>query len=365
MIVDRNKSLARDAIALELNHCRQANMRVDKTMASYMRSFQVFRESPDLPGNMSVFHCYPRPYAELSEMMTGEEIDMQVKTKAIAGDIVRGIFETKLAVATNANDLTRQIYNFWQYVSFQFCDDSWLSKQVKKVWEICRDSEDEIKSIVVIQPDFLLSLIAKINNDFQQTLWSCMKAKGDIDKVNWVSMEALPAKVEGYINDREKPAIIITNMTRVLLENQNKRKPAEHNRDQGNQQGNGGGGILKRQRLGNENAAGSPGFDDDPNKINPNVRKTWKMSQRDFRRIISPYAGSCPKQDGKPLCASFLIMGRCGYGSRCLRIHENLNGDMIQTMSKWIETCKTKAAEKKKKKKNENDKDGKDGDGKD
>jgi hypothetical protein len=297
-------------------------------------------------------------------MMTGEEFDMRVKTKAIAGDIVRGIFETKLAVATNASDLMKQIYNFWQYVSFQFRDDSWLSNQVKKVWEICRDAEDEIKSIVVIQPDFLLALVTKINNDFQHTLWSCMKAKGDINKVNWVSLEALPAKVQGYINDREKPAIILTNMTKILLENQNKRKPADQNQQQGNQ---GKGDFAKRQRLGNDgNDAGNQGYrDDDPNKINPNVRKTWKMSQRDFRRIISPYAGSCPKQDGKPLCASFLIMGRCGYGSRCLRVHENLSGDTIQTMSEWIETCKAKAEDKKKKKKNEKDKENKDGGGKD
>jgi hypothetical protein len=287
-------------------------------------------------------------------MMSGEEIDLRVKTKAIAGDIVRGIFETKLAVTTNASDFTRQLYNFWQYVAFQFRDDSWLSKQVKRVWEICRDSEDEIKSIVVIQQDFLLAMVTKINNDFQHTLWSCMKCKGDISKVNWISMEALPAKVQGYINDREKPAIILTNMTRVLLENQNKRRPAIQ--DQGPGLGD---GTPKRPRLGNEreDAGGhhAGGYGDDPNKINSNVRKDWKLSQRDFRRIISPFAGSCPKQDGKPLCAAFLIMGRCGYGSRCQRVHDNLSEDTIQTMTKWIETCKTKAEARENKKKKAKD----------
>jgi hypothetical protein len=337
-------------------------MRIDKTMASYMRSFQVFRESPDLPGNISLFHCYPRPYVELSEMMTGEEIDLRVKTKAIAGDIVRGIFETKLAVATTADDLTRQIFNFWQYVSFQFRDDSWLSNQVKKIWEIVRDSQDEIKSIAVIQPDFLLAMVTKINNDFQHTLWSCLKAKGDITRVNWISMESLPAKVQGYINDREKPAIILTNMNRVLLENQNKRKQKEDPIDPAND-------YAKRQRQGQEGGDAKPGnhqgYYEDPNKNNLNVRKAWKLSQRDFRRIISPYAGSCPKQDGKPLCASFLIMGRCGYGSRCQRVHKNLQEDTIQTMSEWIKNCKAKAEERKKKKKDDKDKDNKGGDGKD
>jgi hypothetical protein len=284
-------------------------------------------------------------------MMTGEEIDMRVKTKSIAGEIVRGIFETKLAVATNANDLTKQLYNFWQYVAFQFRDDSWLSNQVKKVWEICRDAEDEIKSIAIVQPDFLLSMVAKINNDFQHTLWSCMKAKGDITKANWISMEALPAKIQGYINDREKPAIIITNMTRVLLENQNKRKMIDNDQtDQGNN-------LPKRPREGNIVEGAKQGKQgEDPDKLNPSVRKDWKLSQKDFRRIISPYAGSCPKQDGKPLCASFLIMGRCGYGARCQRVHENLHEDSVQKMTDWIKSCKTKAEEKKKKKKAEKEK---------
>jgi hypothetical protein len=87
------------------------------------------------------------------------------------------------------------------------------------------------------------------------------------------------------------------------------------------------------------------------------------MSQKEFRQIISPLSGSCPEQDGEPLCASFLIMGRCGYGSRCQRIHSGLDDDTVKTMSEWIKNCKAKAAEKKKKKKNkkeaEDDDDGK------
>lgn len=91
------------------------------------------------------------------------------------------------------------------------------------------------------------------------------------------------------------------------------------------------------------------------------MRKAWKMSQKDFRRFISPNAGSCPKQDGKPLCASFLFAGRCGYGSCCQRVHTDLHDDTVKKMSEWIKTCKAKADEKKKKKKDgQDDKDNKD-----
>jgi hypothetical protein len=42
IIVEREKNQARDSIAHEMNQVRQANMHIDKTMASNMRSFQVF-----------------------------------------------------------------------------------------------------------------------------------------------------------------------------------------------------------------------------------------------------------------------------------------------------------------------------------
>jgi hypothetical protein len=64
-IMNRSEKKARDTIALILNQRRKANFRVDKSMASNIRSCQVFRLNPKLTGKMSIFHCYPRPPLEL------------------------------------------------------------------------------------------------------------------------------------------------------------------------------------------------------------------------------------------------------------------------------------------------------------
>jgi hypothetical protein len=74
---------ARDTIARNLNQLRKANFRVDKIMASYIRSGNVFRPSPELTGNISLFHCYPRKPIELQDIMTGEEFDLKMKAKVI------------------------------------------------------------------------------------------------------------------------------------------------------------------------------------------------------------------------------------------------------------------------------------------
>jgi hypothetical protein len=367
-IVEREKSHARDAIAHEINLVRQANMRIDKTMASNMRSFQVFRLSPDLPGNISVFHCFPREAGDLNDIMLGEELDLKVKMKVVSGDDVKGYFETKLAIAKTAHELVQQLYNFWQYVSFQFRDDSWIAMQTKKIYKIAQTNEVAIQSIANIQKKFILLLVSKINNDFHQTLCSCMQANGDIGKVNWHSMESLPAKVQGYIDDREKPNFIITRMIRRMLGHPNKRNRDDDSESDVDSEAESPPKRQKgRHQKGNDQNEQSPknkGRDDDADKINPYVRKAWKMSQKDFRRIISPCSGSCPTQDDTPLCASYLIMGRCGYGSRCQRIHTGLEEDTVQKMADWIKSCKAKVEEKKKDKEKKkgkgNNKDGQD-----
>jgi hypothetical protein len=57
-------------------------------------------------------------------------------------------------------------------------------------------------------------------------------------------------------------------------------------------------------------------------------------------------------------------MGRCGYGSRCQRIHTGLEEDTVQKMADWIKSCKAKVEEKKKDKEKKkgkgNNKDGQD-----
>jgi hypothetical protein len=156
--------------------------------------------------------------------MSSEELDIKVKMKAVSGDDAKGYFETPLSIATDAHELVQQLYNFWQYVSFQFHDDSWLANQTKKIYSIMQKNEKAIQSIANVCKDFIILLVSKINNDFHQTLWSCMQANGEINAVNWNSMESLPAKVQGYIDDRERPNFIITDMIKSIINYQFKRK---------------------------------------------------------------------------------------------------------------------------------------------
>jgi hypothetical protein len=358
--VEREKSQARDAIAHEINQVRQANMRIDKMMASNMHSFPVFWLSPDLPGTISIFHCFPRQPGELTDIISGEEeLDMKVKMKVISGDDVKGYFETKLAIASTAHELAKQLFNFWQYVSFQFRDDSWLANQVKEIYTIILKHENDIQSIMNTQKKFIPLLASKINSNFHQTLNSCMQASGDTTLVNWKLVENLLAKLQGYINDREKPNFIMTWMIKKMLGIDN-----NHNQDDSDLEDDcdehiGSGNKCQCYIKGNEHEKHGPvakGRNDDADKINPNVCKAWKMSQKEFHQIISLLSGSCPKQDGKPLCASFIIMGRCGYGqSRCQRVHSGLSREAIKKMSEWIKNCRAKADEKKKKKNEEID----------
>jgi hypothetical protein len=106
---------ARDSIAHDINQLRKTNVRIDKVMATNIRSCQVFCLNPASTGNMSFFHCYPRKPDDLQQgMMTGEELEMKVKLKVVTAKTVMELFESKLGSAESAQTLKKQAFNFWQ-----------------------------------------------------------------------------------------------------------------------------------------------------------------------------------------------------------------------------------------------------------
>jgi hypothetical protein len=90
---------AREIIAHDINLRRRAQFRIDKTMAGHMRASTIFRLDPELPGNMSFFHCFPRDAFESQDIISGEELETRVKAKAISGSVVNKMYEQKLGLS--------------------------------------------------------------------------------------------------------------------------------------------------------------------------------------------------------------------------------------------------------------------------
>jgi hypothetical protein len=108
---------------------------------------------------------------------------------------------------------------------------------------------------------------------------------------------------------------------------------------------------LARQRNIGDNDEGVE-REVDPAKTNDKVRKEWKMSMNEFRRVMGPDMKNCPTLDGKSICAMFNIVGRCYFGSSCHHSHDDLPDDVCEKMEKWIEECRKVAKDSPKKKKN-------------
>jgi hypothetical protein len=359
-VVKEGERDARDTIAQDIIQRRQAHFRIDKTMAMNIRTFKVFRLSPELTGNMSIYHCYPRSTFELQDIISGEELESKVRTKAISAKVVSGYYEQKLGIAGDATLFAEQMFNFWQYNAFMFGDEAWLTLQMKKLYEVTQTLHRSLQSIAEIDKDYITKLSGRMNNDYHLFLSSCIEADGDIDGVEWSFVEDLPATVANIIKTRSPPNYIINTIIRQIADqtkDDNKRKLIA----EGIQNRTGLTPPRKqRQRERNKNKNNDSDDDDDereedPNRTNQNLNPNWKMSGNEFRRVISPNVKkSCPKVGDRPVCAMFNIIGRCGFGSKCKNYHDVLPADVHDAMDKWIKSCKDAAQNGKKgKKKNE------------
>jgi hypothetical protein len=123
-------------IAHNINYLRHAYFRIDKVMATNIRSFAIFRMNQENTGNMSIFHCFPRQPVELQDMITGEEFKMKLKAKAISSNLAKSYFDSKPGIALSASQFTKQLYNFWQFNGFMFGDEAWISRKVQEIYEI-------------------------------------------------------------------------------------------------------------------------------------------------------------------------------------------------------------------------------------
>jgi hypothetical protein len=358
-IVKLGEKHARDFISHNLNHHRKANFRIDKTMASNIRTCQVFRPSKDLAGNMSVFHCLPRSNSELRNFISGDEFDIRLRAKAISGKAVQGLFETKLGIATNGYEFTRQMKNFWIYNCFMFGDNSWLANMVKEIYKVVKGKEEEIIEASEMHRDYLISLAGKINNDYHDFLTSCIDADGDIRKVDWEVLETTSKEISRMIRSQAKPSLMINGILRTIADearSELKRKqeaaaameehtgftpPRKGQKKEQVQQ------LLQKnpankqppQRFKNEQDADSD-REDGIQRKNPNVNKDWKMSSREFKNVLAPYTADMPKLGNRSICAMFHIVGRCLFGNRCRHSHDELPESVCVEIERWIADCK-------------------------
>jgi hypothetical protein len=374
-IVKLGEKHARDFIAHSLNHHRKANFRIDKTMASNIRVCNIFRPSKDLAGNMSVFHCFPRPGSELRNFITGDEFDIRLRAKAISGKAVQGLFETKMGIATNGYEFTRQLRNFWLYNCFMFGDESWIASKVKEIYEVIKEKEEEIIEASEMHRDYFISLAGKINNDYHNFLTSCIDADEDITKVDWEVLECTPKEIGRFIRSQEKPTLLINGVLRTIADEarselkrkqeaaaaiedhtgftppRNKFKQNQQDKLQKQQRGGGGGPRNDFFKAAHEVDSD---HEDGIQRKNPNVNKNWKMSTTKFKEIISPYTTKMPKLGNRSICAMYNIVGRCVFGNQCRHSHDDLPDDVCAEIDKWIKSCKEKAMKKEPKNGNKN-----------
>jgi hypothetical protein len=346
-VIKNNEKNARDSIAHDLNLRRHAIFRIDKTMAAHIRGCQVFRMSQEVTGHMSIFHCFPREPFEFQDIISGEELETRVRIKAISSKVVEAQYETKMGIALTADDFRLQVYNFWQYNCFMFSDDSWLAKKLQEVHNVVTTFSSHIKGIAANDKDYILLLAARLDNEYHLSLYSCIEADRDINGVAWEYMENLPNEIKSKILNRERPNFIISRMVRAIADQSKKdykRKQDIENlfestgltppRKQRQQDNNG----YRKNKDDSDNEADER--EEDPKRLNPNVNKKWKMSVKEFRRIITPNVSNCPTLNDKSICARFNITGRCVFGAQCHHSHEVLKGEARDEFDKWIKSCK-------------------------
>lgn len=350
---------ARDMIAHNLNQLRRTNFRIDKIMAGNIRTLQVFRASAEVTGNLSFFHCFPRQVFELQDMVPGEELEMRMKMKAITANIVKAQFESKLGIATSAHQFIRQAFNFWQLIGFVFGDDSWLAKMTGTVYEKMAQLEQEIESIAHNDREYIVQIAAIWNNEFHLFLNSCIEANGDIQKVRWSRYDALPETLPSLIQTRTKPSFILTDILHLILDQSMREMQQKRNAE--NAFGGNGGNYNNRDKFkkinGGDEAQKREG---NPNQKNEKIRASLKMSMNEFKKVISPFAKSCPKIGDKSVCAMFNIVGRCHFGARCHHSHDELPDDVCEAIENWVAECKKKAKDKTPKRNGGENKDNKD-----
>jgi hypothetical protein len=314
--------------------------------------------SQEVTGHMSIFHCFPRDPFEFQDIISGEELETRVRVKAISTKVVEAQYETKMGVALAADDFRLQVYNFWQYNCFMFGDDSWLAKKLQEVYNMITVYESHLKGIARNDRDYILLLAAKLDNDYHLFLYSCVEADSDINNVAWEHLENLPNDIKYKIMNRERPNFIVSTMIRAIADQSKreyKRKQELENffeptgltppRKQRQHENN-------RRRKKNDSDDDADEREDDPRRYNPNINKKWKMSVKEFRRIISPNVSECPKLNNKSICAMYNITGRCVFGAQCNHSHDELTGDIKDEFEEWINACKEQAPKQNKGKKN-------------
>jgi hypothetical protein len=346
---------ARDSIAHDINQLRKANVRIDKVMATNIRSCQVFRLNPASTGNMSFFHCYPRKPDDLQQgMMTGEELEMKVKLKVVTAKTVMELFESKLGSAESAQTLKKQAFNFWQYNGFMFGDEAYVTLKMKEVHDTIEKLENEIESLAENDDDYILLIAGIINNEYHLFLSSCIDANEDIGQVEWEHIDEIAKTIRGFVKARTKPTFVLPKVIRQIYDQTKRELATERKRKYDDDRvaiGIGGNpnadNHLKRLKKNNGKGAGNeyePEREVDPEKSNDNVRKDWKMSANEFRRVLGEHMKSCPTlEDGKSICAMYNIVGRCYFGSKCHHSHDELPDNIAKEMDDWINDCRKKA----------------------
>jgi hypothetical protein len=370
VIKHSEKTVRETSIARNINQLKKANFRIDKTMATSIRSSNIFRESPELTGRISIFHCFPQKLTDSQEFTTGAEMDAKLKAKAISAKSVQGQYESKLGIAQTGHELKKQFYNFWKFNCFMFGDEVWLTKKMQEIYKIMEDHDDEINGIEEINEGYILRRLAGlINNEYHHFLSSCVDADGDMDSVGWSMLETLVCEVRHLIRRRSRPDFIINTVIQNIADQSKSDYKRKLQETIGGNLGHTGHTLPRKQRQQNNHdyqrekfkreAADDNGNDSDRENFRktPKLNKQWKMSVKEFRRVITPNTKKgMPMIGERSICAMYNIVGRCVYGAQCHHSHEELTGEAKAEFEKWLSACKEEAnaAEKDEKYKKKN-----------
>jgi hypothetical protein len=219
---------------------------------------------------------------------------------------------------------------------------------------------NEIKSLHKKDDEYIARITSKLNNDYHTFLTSCIHANEDIEKVNWKPLEDCSDEIRTSLQKRDPLGFVLTDMIQSVIDQSKRELKRKHEDEAGAKTRTGGFSPTakkpKRGKKGRGNRNRDSSDDDDsdrevdPQCHNPKLNPNWKMSWKDFRKIISPRVDGCPKINDKSVCAMFNIVGECYFGSRCNHSHEDLPKKVKDEMQKWIDDCKEKASKNDKKK---------------
>ncbi len=306
------------------------------------------------PKGLSVFFAVPAPVMGSKNSMTGEEYQVRVDTNNLSDAQLMKSISQKVQVPTNVYSFFTTYRNFIIELEYQFGGLSLICENNQRFHDELSMNERVVAIMAASHPNFIASVMAKIDIRNQKFLRSCAKAS----LLREVDFEALNFYDNiNKITLQENLTVTLPVTVHQIIQSASKSP---------NQKG-GGGAKAKRDAIDSEDeddeVMGATGGDrkakaaaaKKAKKLLMGVAKntspvdaSWIKKDKTYSEVFNKHMKTVPKCKGKQICVKFHVTGICNFGQQCMRknTHNNDFDDKAKReFGAWIKKCRDTADE--------------------